>query len=453
MNLIRSLQARYMVIILSAVFLLFILQLFSAALGTFLMDTAEESDDRKRSAKVIESHWHKEVHALQNISTDSVEQHFAKWQEAYPEASMFWVDGQGELTEQQVNVNETLPSTWTSAYTAKFLKDHYNGNPFTVVSFLGDDESNGFAVFEIPRSVLEPPLIKVYDQYSNIFFFGSVIFILVFITISYLFFRGIRKRLLHLQEAMTLRDTDHLPLKISVKKEDEIGQLEQSFNHMVHELRESKQREQEEEQLRRELIANLSHDLRTPLTKISAQTYSIGKEKLSPSASQAVNVLTKSVEEVDKLIENLMSYTLLAASKFKFEQKEIHVVRFVREHLASWYPVFEKEQFKIEIDLNSFDRTTWKVDPIWLGSILDNLLQNVFRHASSGRYLKVQTASTDQYDSIIIVDRGKGWKHASKEKGAGIGLSIVDMMVKGMQLEWDITSNTDGATIIIQNPK
>ena len=47
-------------------------------------------------------------------------------------------------------------------------------------------------------------------------------------------------------------------------------------------------REQEEEQLRRELIANLSHDLRTPLTKISAQTYSLSKEIVTQEGKQAI---------------------------------------------------------------------------------------------------------------------------------------------------------------------
>ena len=55
---------------------------------------------------------------------------------------------------------------------------------------------------------------------------------------------------------------------------------------MVCELRDSKQRQQKEEQLRRELIANLSHDLRTPLTKVRAQSYTISKEALSEEGSR-----------------------------------------------------------------------------------------------------------------------------------------------------------------------
>jgi signal transduction histidine kinase len=446
-----------MLIILSAIFLIFLVQLVYATLGTFLLSIAEKTDNQNSSGNsinydAIEEKWHKEANDLQNFSDEVINQHFLRWKQQFPEASMFWVDERGHL-DKQVNVKEKLPSEWTSTFTAKFIKDHYGDDPFTVIAFVGKNEMNGFIVLEIPRSTLQPPLQKFYDNFGSILFFGMVFIILLFITISFLFFRGIRKRLLHLQEAMTLRDVDSLPLKIDVKKQDEIGQLEQTFNQMVHELRESKKREQEEEQLRRELIANLSHDLRTPLTKISAQTYSIAKEDLTQGVKQAIKILETSIRDIDKLIENLMSYTLLMASKYKLERKEINVVRFVRECLASWYPVFEKEEFEVEVELNSFENNNWMVDPIWLGRIIDNLFQNVLRHARSGQYIKVVTESTDQYDAIVIADRGKGMKNISNERGAGIGLSIVDMMVKGMKLEWDIESSENGTTIKIKKCK
>ena len=108
---------------------------------------------------------------------------------------MFWVNGDGRLVTQ-LDVKEKLPSEWTPAYTAKFLKDRYGGDPYTVVAFIGENEQNGFIVFEIPRSVVNTPSGKVYEQYGAILFFGTIFVILLFITVSFLFFRGISKRLL-----------------------------------------------------------------------------------------------------------------------------------------------------------------------------------------------------------------------------------------------------------------
>lgn len=222
---------------------------------------------------------------------------------------------------------------------------------------------------------------------------------------------------------------------------------------MVCELRDSKNRELKEEQLRRELIANLSHDLRTPLTKIRAQSYSISKEELTEEGQQAMKAMETSIISIDALIENLMSYTLLMASKYKYEAKEINVLRFVREQMSTWYTVFEKEGFNIDIELHSFENNAWQVDPIWLGRIFDNLFQNVLRHANSGKYIGVKTESNEHYDAFIIRDCGNGMKNESNAKGAGIGLSIVDIMVKGMSLDWDICSSESGTEIKIKRYK
>ncbi|MFJ7951106.1 histidine kinase dimerization/phospho-acceptor domain-containing protein [Lysinibacillus sp. NPDC096418] len=452
MKFFRSLLAKYMLIILLA---MFIVQIAYLVLALFVMGIAktEEGINNTRygedsNKNVIEEKWHAEANKIKAIELEVIEQLFENWRGKYPEASMFWVGEDGTLLTE-VNVKEQLPSEWTPAYTTKFIKERYDGDPFTVIAFLGEDETNGFIVLEIPRLVLNPPLKNVYQQYGTFVFLGVICIIIFFVSISFLFFRGIRKRLLMLQDAMEIRDVDGIPIEMHVKKKDEIGQLELSFNRMVCELRDSKNREQKEEQLRRELIANLSHDLRTPLTKVRAQTYSISKEELSDEGKHAVKVLETSIVNIDRLMENLMSYTLLMASKYKFEPKEINVIRFVREYMTTWYLVFEKEGFEIDIELNSFEENKWIVDPLWLGRIFDNFFQNVLRHASSGQYIGVKTESTEHYDAFVISDYGKGMNNESNAKGAGIGLSIVDIMVKGMELDWDITSSESGTIIKI----
>lgn len=443
----RSLLAKYMLIILTAIFLV---QMVTFIMLSFFLIAQERMGEGVPKESEVEQQWHEEAANLEDES--QIFPLFNKWKKLYPEAGMFFVDGQGNLSKQ-LDAPEGLPEVWTPAFTAKFIKDRYGGDPFTVIAFVKNDEKKGFIVFEISREYFAPPAVTLYDRSGEWIVLAVIAVVLIFIGLSFLFFRGIRKRLVYLQGAMMVRDGNELPVSIEVKKMDEIGQLEETFNKMVHELRESKERQQKEEQLRRELIANLSHDLRTPLTKIQAQTYSLQKEKLSPEGEKALKALDASIKDVDQLIENLMSYTLLMANKYKFEAKKINIVRFVRERMAAWYPVFEKEGYEIEIDLHPFQENEWVVDPIWFSRILDNLLQNVLRHAESGKYVGVKTESTDEFDAIVIMDRGKGFKNESDHKGAGIGLSIVDMMVRGMKLDWDIESSGDGTKIKVKRHK
>ncbi|WP_339235873.1 HAMP domain-containing sensor histidine kinase [Oceanobacillus sp. FSL W7-1281] len=446
----KSLLAKYILIILIAIFLIQAAYFIIIFVFFNLVDDSDSPEEGGNTFTEIEEKWHQEATAV--VSEDDVNQLFEEWREVYPNASMFWVNGNGILTVQS-NLQENLPVEWDAAYTADFLKRNYNNDPFTVVAFAGENEEDGFIVFQLEREVMKPQGQRLFDQYSWAIVMLTIGVVFLFIFISLWFFRGIRKRLVHLQEAMEIRDTDGLPILIEEKKQDEIGDLEKSFNQMVQELRASREREQEEEQLRKELIANLSHDLRTPLTKINAQAYTLQKMDLPKEARRSLKLTSTSIEDVDKLIENLMSYTLLMASKYKKELKEIDMMRFLRQYLATWYPVFEKEGFEVDIDIEPFEQNMWRVDSLWFSRILDNLLQNVLRHAADGKYIAVRTESTEHHDAIVIIDKGKGMQTSTNQNGAGIGLSIVDMMVKGMDLDWEMDSMEEGTTIKISRVK
>ena len=61
--------------------------------------------------------------------------------------------------------------------------------------------------------------------------------------------------------------------------------------------------------------------------------------------------MESSVVSMDRLIDNLMAYTLLMANKYQYAPRSTDVLRFVREHLATWYPLFEREGFEVDVDL------------------------------------------------------------------------------------------------------
>src|SRR5690606_13532730 len=123
------------------------------------------------------------------------------------------------------------------------IKERYKKNPFTVIAFVGPNQDQGFLVLEIDRLHFQQPIAQFFQKFGFVSFLGTIGVIILFIVMSYLFFRGIRTRLIHLQHAMSIGDTDALPVKVKVKKQDEIGKLDQVFNQRVIELKERKQRD------------------------------------------------------------------------------------------------------------------------------------------------------------------------------------------------------------------
>ncbi|WP_159883586.1 sensor histidine kinase [Paenibacillus puerhi] len=448
----NSLLSKYMLIILGALVLLpatFILVPILMFLSIDTMGGDSGGKERYESAVRLEAMWHREAAKLGGASPETITRELAVLQERYPEAGMLYVDAAG-ATRVQLPVTNEYPEVWTSSYSIRFMKERINGDPFTVVAFLGEAQEEGFLIFELPREYLKPQGGLLWESHGTFVMTGMLLIIAAFLSISFLFFNQIRRRLVRMQKAMTEAADHGLPGPITVQNEDEIGRLEATFNDMVRKLEDSRTREAGEEALRRDLIAKLSHDLRTPLTTIRGHAYSLRGEKLSDRGIESTRLIESKIDHLSRLIDNLFSYSLLAAGKYPYQPRSVEMVRTVRTLFASWYPVFEQAGFTMDLDVD--DKSVyWQVDPAWLERVLDNYLQNVLRHASSGRYIGLHVTS-EHGGAIIITDHGPGMTGESPEKGAGLGLSIISLMLKEMRLKSSISSKT-GETIIRISPK
>ncbi|WP_150271158.1 sensor histidine kinase [Paenibacillus tepidiphilus] len=276
-------------------------------------------------------------------------------------------------------------------------------------------------------------------------------FILVaFVVISWLFFFRLRKRLTGLQEVMSSPANGHsFPEPVSVQSDrmDEIDQLGSSFNRMIQQLEDSRKREMEEELLRHRLIANLSHDLRTPLTILRGHATRLNKESLSIEGQDSLAEMDHTITRVGELMDDLLSYTLLTSGKYPYEPASTDIVRLVRASVAAWYPVLEAQGIQIEADLPAEQTFYWEADSKWLTRVLDNVFQNILRHAAEGKYASITVDVAKEL--IIVADRGPGMDSASGERGAGIGLSAAAFMLDRMKLKADFTSTAKGTSVAI----
>ncbi|CAH2717055.1 Adaptive-response sensory-kinase SasA [Neobacillus rhizosphaerae] len=443
----HSLLARYLLIIMVALILWpFVLPAYY--IPSYFLDKDVQQKAQYIDTNKLKQMWHHEAAKLDRATPEQIDQKLHTLKDQYPLASMFWVDGAGK-TKLVLSKQKNIPSQWTLENSIEFMNQS-DGDPITFVSYIGRDQSNGFMVFQIPPSVTKLPTLSFIDD-KFLAIYGFLVFGL-FLFVSWLFFFKIRKRLVHLQTAMTETKENGIPEKIVVDKKDEISELGKAFNYMVDELIKSRQHEQEEEALRKQLIANISHDLRTPLTTIRGHAYSLQKEPLSSKGKDSLHLIENKVDLLSHLLENLLSYTLLSARKYTLQRKETDIIRFIRESMAGWYPVFEKEGFKVDVNLPE-KAMIWNIDPQWFMRILDNLYQNVMRHAKSGRYVGVRIVDYEGKTAILIEDRGPGLDVTTDKKGAGIGLSIVSLMLQEMQLGWTITSSPKGTEIYLYEKK
>ncbi|WP_431090913.1 sensor histidine kinase [Paenibacillus sp. 8b26] len=449
-----SLLFRYLVIIVVAMMLLPIMLpatlIVSSVLSAWVTDMKPANSHYLSSSRTEDS-WHREAVALKGATPEQISTHLKKIQgNTFPDSQIFWVDAAGK-TRLELPTQPDLPEHWDAMQAITFMKQASYQGPFTVVAFIGGGQKNadqGYMVLKVPRSFFDQS--RTDNSMALYYLFFILLILAAFIFVSLLFFGGIRHRLVRLQAAMSQRGEDGLPILVSTGRPDEIGKLEEAFNQMVEQLAESRGRERQEEELRKRLVADLSHDIRTPLTVVRSHLYSLDDENLSNRGRQSITLMENKLKDLGSLIDNLLAYNLLSSGKYTLNNEPRDILRLVRECAASWYPVWEKEDLEVDIDLPEHS-IVWKVDEQGFRRLLDNLFQNVVRHAASGRYIGIHVEELNGKEALVIADKGPGMEQQSSEKGVGIGLAITELLAREMNLERDIVSSSAGTQIRFLN--
>ncbi|MCC3378979.1 histidine kinase dimerization/phospho-acceptor domain-containing protein [Paenibacillus farraposensis] len=449
-----SLLFRYLLIIVVAMLLLPIVLpatvVFYSLLIKWESDLKPKNPHYPSSSFTINS-WHREAIALKGAAPEQISARLRQIQrDTFPDSQIFWVNAAGR-TRLELPAQPDVPKQWSASQAIAFMKQVSDEGPLTIVAFIGggkDDMNQGYMVLKVPRSFFEQPNTNISMLLYNLFFI--VLVLAGFIFVSLLFFVGIRRRLVRLQAAMSQRGEDGLPILVTTGRPDEIGKLEEAFNQMVEQLAESRGRERQEEELRKRLVADLSHDIRTPLTVVRSHLYTLDAENLSVRARQSITLMENKLKDLGSLIDNLLIYNLLSSGKYTLNNEPRDILRLVRECAASWYPVWEKEGFEVDIDLPEHS-IVWKVDEQGFRRLLDNIFQNVVRHAASGRYIGIHIQEHHGKSSLVIADKGPGMEWQSSEKGTGIGLAITELLAREMNLKRDIVSSSAGTQIRFLN--
>ncbi|WMT41154.1 hypothetical protein RE628_00560 [Paenibacillus sp. D2_2] len=153
--------------------------------------------------------WHEEARQLGgHKSPEIIDAKLKEIKNKYPETSLFWVDGE-ERTRLQLPKQNNLPAEWSTEDAIQYMKTVSNTNTFGVVAFIGDKTTHGegFMVLRIPRDSLKHGI----KSDNRIYGFFLLLMLSIFLLLSYLFFRNIRKRLLNLESGMMRTNKDGLP--------------------------------------------------------------------------------------------------------------------------------------------------------------------------------------------------------------------------------------------------
>ena len=198
-----------------------------------------------------------------------------------------------------------------------------------------------------------------------------------------------------------------LNITLDVEGDDEFADMAENLNNMVEELRQLMDRERESERTKNELITNVAHDLRTPLTSIIGYLELLsGPVKLNEEMQKKyLDITYKKSKRLQKLIEDLFGFTKLNYGKISMKVSKVDIVKLLSQMLEEFYPNFMEKNLAYELQSN----VTAKVitaDGNLLARLFDNLINNAIKYGSEGKKIIVKVDATDTVVTLSVTNFG-----------------------------------------------
>ena len=211
----------------------------------------------------------------------------------------------------------------------------------------------------------------------------------------------------------------------------------------------SQKAQEQEKQLEKQrnlLLADIAHDLKTPLTTVTGYSQALleGVEEDEEKKKEYLENIYRKSLKINEMVRMLFEYLKLESEGFSLKRQDEDICEIVRENVALQFMDFEQKNISLDIQIPETPLTAY-VDKLQLSRAVSNLLSNMLKHNQSGRQVSVIVAKHD-FIEIHVADNGvqipdsiaknifepfaMGDESRASKNGSGLGLSIASKIVK-----------------------
>lgn len=240
----------------------------------------------------------------------------------------------------------------------------------------------------------------------------------------------------------------NLNYKIQEKGTDEIKNIAYNINYMAKEIGEKINAERNAEKTKTDLITNVSHDLRTPLTSVMGYIGLVlqNRYKNEDEMKEYLNIAFSKAERLKLLIEDLFEYTKLNNNGITLTKTKVNLSEFLSQLIEELTPLFDENKLTVYRKFES-EKSYVLIDTVKMLRVFENLITNAIKY--SYKPGEILLGLYEKENNVIVVFRNKG-DHLSKEKaeklferfyrldesrntntgGSGLGLAISKNIVE-----------------------
>lgn len=282
---------------------------------------------------------------------------------------------------------------------------------------------------------------------GKIMLLGLFLTLIISSLVTYYFMKKMIARIEEIDHAIDVFEIGKLDVRIADTKQDELGKLSRSFNDMAKKIEEQVKIQETYEEKRKQLISNLSHDLRTPLASVVGYSeLLLNGLRENEDEQRYIEIIYRKAIYMEKLLNELLEFSRLENGNLKLRLTKGDIVEYVREILIEYIPKLEEQQIELVAEIEE-ESIALEFDPDKLQRAIRNLIDNAMKYGMAARKLRIAVYEKEREVHIEIEDFGDGMNQETLQHiferfyrgnksrdtasgGMGLGLSISQEIIK-----------------------
>ena len=300
-----------------------------------------------------------------------------------------------------------------------------------------------------------------------IMIFTVLLLLMYFILISHSFVTYVREIISGIERMKNGDFTEEIP----VRGEDEFSEIADSINEMSRNLSQNMESQKVAERTKDELITNVAHDLRTPLTSILGylDLLTQGDFLTDDQRQKYLSIVSNKARQLETLVKDLFDYTRYDKDKVKIKKEILDLNLFMPQIVDEFYPSFVDNQLECRTDFYD-GALNIEGNGELLARAIGNLMSNAIKYGAEGKLVEVKTGRMDKMAFVAVINYGKIIPEEDLDKifdkfyrvessrslktgGTGLGLAIAKNIVTLHDGKIWATSDESGTRFQIELPE
>jgi signal transduction histidine kinase len=282
------------------------------------------------------------------------------------------------------------------------------------------------------------PFLRISASINRSLLVGGSLAIAIALALTLILSRRVTSPIGILAKAARRLGCGDLSQRVQFQGKGEVAELAQAFNTMAGDL-------EHIEQLRRNMVADVAHELRTPLSNIQGYLEAIRDRVMKPNAA-TIRSLNEEAALLSQLVNELQELSLAEAGELKLAYRSEDTTRLVRQAVSPWQPKMAAKEISLSLDLPD-GLPPVRIDWQRVNQVLHNLLENAVAHTFKGGSINVAATELDGWVEISVADTGEGipaadlpniferFYRVDKSRarvtgGSGLGLTIAKRLIE-----------------------